>query len=79
VRVANVKPLPFGIHQGASLRIGGSVQQTLALVGDSAWRELSTDFEVAPPMAKVELICELRAEVGEAWFDLSALQILRTD
>jgi len=79
VRVANVKPLPFGVHQGARLRIGGSVQQTIALTGDSAWQELSTGFEVAPPFAKVELVCELRAAAGEAWFDLSALQILRTD
>jgi hypothetical protein len=30
-------------------------------------------------MAKVELICELRARAGEVWFDESALRVLRID
>jgi len=79
VRVAGVAPLPFGMHQGASLRVGGTVGGAHALTGSSDWRELSSDFEVVQPMEKVELICELRAEAGEAWFDVSALQILRID
>jgi len=79
VRVAGVAPLPFGAHQGASLRVGGTVGEAHSLMGSSDWRELSSDFEVGQPMERVELICELRAESGEAWFDVAALQILRTD
>lgn len=77
VRVAGVEPLPSGAHQGARLRIGGSARDTTSLVGDSSWQDLTADFEVGPAPAKVELICELRARAGEAWFDLSALRVLR--
>jgi hypothetical protein len=79
VRVAGVEPLPFGTHPGARLRVGGSVPETASLTGDSSWQDLAADFEVGQPMAKVELICELRARAGEVWFDESALRVLRID
>jgi hypothetical protein len=77
VRVAGVEPLPFGAHSGARLRVGGGVQVTVSLTGDSLWQDLATDFEVGQPLAKVELICELRARAGEVWFDLSTMRVLR--
>ena len=79
VRVAGVEPLPFGTHPGARLRVGGSVPETASLTGDSSWQDLAADFGVGQPMAKVELICELRARAGEVWFDESALRVLRID
>ncbi len=79
VRVAGVEPLPFAAHPGARLRVGGNPRETASLTGDSSWRELAADFEVEQPMAKVELICELRARAGDAWFDLPALRVLRID
>lgn len=79
VRVAGVEPLTFGGHSGARLRVSGSVQGTASLAGDSSWQALAADFEVSQPQAKVELICELRARAGEAWFDAPALRVLRMD
>jgi hypothetical protein len=77
VRVAGVKPLPFGAHSGARLRVGGGVQETVSLAGDSSWQDLAADFEVGQPLAKVELFCELRARAGEVWFDLTTMRVLR--
>lgn len=79
VRVAGVQPLPGGANPGACLRIGGSRRETVSLAGDSAWQDLAADFEVGPPLARVELICELRARAGEVWYDLTAMRVLRID
>jgi hypothetical protein len=79
VRLAGVEPLPLGEHSGVELRVGGRAGAHAMLTGDSGWRDLSADFEVRPPMEKVELICELRARAGEVWFDLAALRVLQTD
>jgi hypothetical protein len=76
-RVAGVKPLPSGIHQGAGLRIGGSNRQAANLVGDSSWQRLVAQFQVEDTAAEIELICELRASAGEAWFDLDSLRIVQ--
>jgi hypothetical protein len=79
VCTAGVTPLPMGIHQGAGVRIGGRRPESARLTGTSAWRELSAAFEVTLPMEKVDLICELRAAAGDAWFDLSSLEIVRAE
>jgi spore coat protein H len=77
VRVSAVKPLAFGTHQGAGLRIAGQPRQGEDLTGNSDWRLLSHSFEVLPPGADVEFICEFRASSGEAWFDSSTLRVVR--
>jgi hypothetical protein len=79
VRVEGVEPLLLGAHSGARLRVDGIAEKTASLTGDSSWQELSFDFRVGQPLAKVELICELRARAGEAWFDLPALRVLRIE
>jgi hypothetical protein len=79
VRVAGVKTLPSGQISGARLRVGGKSGATGALVGDSGWQKLSADFEISESTAKIELICELRARAGEAWFDLAAMRVLRVN
>ena len=76
-RVAGVKPLPHGIHQGAGLRIGGGVRQVDDLLGDSPWRMLTASFQVDSDAQETEFICDLRASAGEAWFDLESLRIVR--
>ena len=76
-RVAGVKPLPFGAHQGAGLRIAGNVRQAPNLLGDSSWQLLAAQFQVEQTSREVELICELRASAGQAWFDLDSLRIVR--
>jgi hypothetical protein len=76
VKVARVKPLPYGSHQGAGLRVTGNVRES-GLVGDSDWRALSAEFKVTEETQDVELVCELRASGGEAWFGLESLRLIR--
>jgi hypothetical protein len=76
-RVSGVKPLPFGVHHGAGLRVGGSTRQSENLVGDTSWRPLLAEFRIETDNTVAELICELRASAGEAWFDLNSLKLIR--
>ncbi len=77
VKVAGVKPLPFGKHQGAGLRVAGNVRESGDLVGDSGWRALSAEFEVTEETREVELVCELRASAGEVWFGMESLRLVQ--
>jgi hypothetical protein len=43
------------------------------LSGDADWSWAGFDFEVQQDQSDVELVCELRAEQGDAWFDLKTL------
>jgi len=74
-KVAGVKPLPFGVHHGAGLRVGGSTREGEDLTGDSTWRLLEAEFQVEKASSEIECVCELRASAGEAWFDTESLQI----
>ena len=74
-KVARVKPLPHGVHQGVGLRIGGESRASDGLTGSSSWQPLETEFQVDAPQVEVEFICELRASAGEAWFDLNSLHV----
>jgi len=76
-RVAGVKPLPQGIHQGAGLRIAGGLRQTDDLTGDSPWQMLTARFQVEQDAQEMEFICELRASAGEAWFEVGSLRIVK--
>jgi len=77
VRVEAVKPLPFGTHQGAGLRIAGNVRQSEDLVGTASWRVVIASFEVRGSAQEIEFICELRARSGQAWFDQQSLQVVQ--
>ena len=64
--------------EGAGLRISGTTQpRANKLAGDSPWKRLAFEFEVAPAVDSVELVCELRATRGEAWFDTDSLVLVR--
>ena len=73
VMVAGVKPLPFGKHHGASLRVSGRTHPSGEAVGDSPWQELGTEFAVAAEQETVEFVCELRASAGQAWWATDSL------
>ena len=75
-RVANVQPLPYGLHQGAGLRVGGKDRRMDSLTGGSAWKVLAAEFEVGQATEEIEFICELRAGAGEAWFELDSLKVV---
>jgi len=77
VRVSEVRPLAFGTHQGAGLRIAGQEREADSLVGTSPWRPLKADFEVSSGPKEIEFICEMRASAGEAWFDASSMRVVR--
>lgn len=70
-----VVALPFGNNHGAGLRVvGGSPSAPYELLGDQPGTPLERAFEVEVDR-DVELICELRARAGEAWFVLDTLSL----
>jgi hypothetical protein len=77
VKVAGVKPLPYGKYQGAGLRVAGGVRESGNVVGDSDWRALSAEFKVTEETQEVELVCELRASAGEVWFGVDSLRVVQ--
>jgi spore coat protein H len=61
---------------GAGLRISkGNMPKKLT--GTADWKDYQYTFTVTEESADVELVCELRAVKGEAWFDLNSLRIVR--
>jgi hypothetical protein len=77
-RTAGVKPMAFGKNKGAGLRVSVAKQSTPhQLVGDSSWTKSSIEFVLTAPETEVELLCELRASAGEAWFDFESLRLVR--
>lgn len=61
---------------GAGLRISkGTMPHKWS--GTSDWKEFSYPFVVQKSGAEVELICELRASKGVAWFDRGSLRLVR--
>jgi spore coat protein H len=77
VKVAGVRPLHYGKYQGAGLRVAGSVRDSGSLVGDSDWRPLSAEFVITGETQEVELLCELRASAGAAWFQVDSLRLVQ--
>jgi len=77
-RTAQVIPLTNTVERGngAGLRTSGD-KRTQQLAGDSPWTSLQHDFEVPAGGDEKELVCELRASRGEAWFALDSLRLVR--
>jgi sucrose-6-phosphate hydrolase SacC (GH32 family) len=51
-------------------------QEPYRLSGDLTWQKLGMEFEVTT-REDVDLVCELRADKGEAWFAEDSLQLVR--
>jgi len=75
VRTKDVKTASESIG-GAGLRISGSAVPS-ELTGTQDWQKFGYPFRVPEGGGEVEVICELRALRGEAWFDASTLRIVR--
>ena len=76
VRTHNVKSSSGEPTGGAGLRIhGGPVAPELN--GDQDWQKVSYSFRVPEGGGDIEVVCELRAARGEAWFDKSSLRVVR--
>ena len=77
-RTAAVKPLAFGKNKGAGLRVSVAKQAAPhQLAGDAPWTKSNIEFVLTAPETEVELLCELRASAGEAWFDLESLRLVQ--
>jgi hypothetical protein len=74
--VAGVKPIASIKRGGASIRVAGSTRACDDLSGDTAWRPLAAPFQVNKETEQVELVCELQASAGRAWFALGSLRLV---
>jgi spore coat protein H len=76
LRTQEVRPTSGEPGSGAGLRIsGGGVAAELS--GTQDWQKFAYSFRVPEGGREVEMICELRASRGEAWFDSSSLRVVR--
>lgn len=62
---------------GAALRTSGEQASNGRISGDTPWTPVRHDFEVKPGSSATELICELRGEKGEGWFEVDSLRLAR--
>ena len=76
VKTQKVEPDPGDQRAGVGLRVsGGRFGQVL--LGNSDWTNATCEFEVKERFADIELICEMRAAAGAAWFDADSLRLIR--
>jgi hypothetical protein len=76
IRVQGVQIDPGDSRGGVCLRVSrGALPRKLN--GNTEWLHAVYDFDVQEPFAEIELVCELRASSGEAWFDLQSLSLRR--
>lgn len=78
VATRNVTPRKDAEGTGAGLRLSGGVRRGGAS-GSSGWKPVRLEFEVLEALASVELVAELRATSGEAWFAVDAFRLVRRD
>ena len=60
----------------ARLRISGDTR-SVGVSGRGGWQPVSHDFQVEDPGMDIELVSELNAFQGDAWFDLDSLRVKR--
>lgn len=72
VRTANVNPRRDQSGEGAGLRISGSMRRN-KLIATTGWTPMQYEFETGG--GDVVLVCELRANKGEAWFKSDSLTL----
>ncbi|WP_254507558.1 CotH kinase family protein [Anatilimnocola floriformis] len=61
---------------GAGAGISG-VERTNHLRGTNAWKPLTEEFTIREDQRHVQLVLELRASGGRAWFDAASLRLVR--
>jgi phage baseplate assembly protein W len=75
IKTAGVAGYESSRGQGAGLRIS-QLRRPNRVTGDSDWKTVAFDFSV-PDIREVELVCELAASRGEAWFDIASLKLIK--
>ncbi|MBI1842494.1 MAG: CotH kinase family protein [Verrucomicrobia bacterium] len=77
VQTLGVRALGFGSRHGVSLRRAGSDDTCVAAeLSDRRWASVWLEFLVEGE-GDAELLCELRASAGRAWFALDSLRLTR--
>jgi spore coat protein H len=76
---ARVKTVGVRDGDGAGLRISGRDPAGEWIAGDSGWKAMDYEFEVAEDGGEVVLVAELRAGRGEAWFAADSMRLVRRD
>jgi hypothetical protein len=67
---------PGDARAGAGLRVHLR-RFTQKLMGDHDWADVAFEFDVPEAFSELDLVCELRAAKGEAWFDAESLRLVR--
>jgi len=75
-KTQGVTPDPGDPRAGVGFRTTGR-RFAQKLIGANDWKPIAFEFEVDQGMAEVELICELRARQGEAWFEVESMRLIR--
>ena len=75
VKTRHLEPIQDSRGRGAGLRIGGSSRAN-SVSATTDWTPVSQDFDL-PEGRGLELVAEIRADAGEAWFDLGSLHLTR--
>ncbi len=78
VKTKNVIPIPDDQATGAGIRRTHSGRSN-ELVGTTDWTLLEYEISVPEDQRQVELILELRARHGIAWFDRQSLKLLKVN
>ena len=76
VRTEGVIPVPDDQAAGAGIRLAGTGRAD-EVVGTTEWRVLRQEIVVPEDRRPVELVLELRARHGWAWFDRDSLRLER--
>jgi hypothetical protein len=67
----------LGIRGGGVRLFASGAQTGLPQLVEEEWSLFRVNLTVHEPIKEVELICELRAASGQAWFDEESLQLVR--
>jgi hypothetical protein len=76
VKTADVVSIAEPSGSGAGVRLSGG-QRTNKVEGNTGWTPVEHAFTASGAWQEIELVCELRATKGQAWFDKNSLQVVK--
>jgi hypothetical protein len=78
LRTVDIAPLAFGRNHGAALRVANvGMANVPRWTNTKGWEQAAVTFAITEPEREIDLICELRAERGQAFFALDSLRLVR--
>jgi hypothetical protein len=78
IKTEDVIPIPDEQGRGAGIRRSQSGRSN-ELVGTNGWTSVTYEIHIPEDQRQVELVLELRARHGSAWFDQESLKIRRVN